>query len=188
MNHIHDTPSLLAAIDAGATPKYLCFWGHTPASPDIVDKSCFSQWFPAEFDIDGMRYATAEHYMMAEKARLFGDVAAAARILVARTPAEAKKIGREVTGYDEARWHAARFDIVARGNLAKFGQHAELQAFLLGTHERVLMEASPVDPIWGIGLAADHPDAQSPQRWQGLNLLGFALMRVRAQLGLDQPT
>lgn len=120
--------------------------------------------------------------MMAEKARLFGDDAALARVLAAASPAEAKAVGREVRGYDDARWEEARAAAVVRGNLAKFGQNAELGSFLASTGARVLVEASPHDRIWGIGMAASNPDARDPARWRGRNLLGFALMDVRAQL------
>ena len=91
----------------------------------------------------------------------------------------AKKLGRQVRNFDHARWEAARFDIVVRGNTAKFVQNEPLQSFLFGTGRRVLVEASPVDRIWGIGLAADDPRAMHPEQWRGLNLLGFALMAVR---------
>jgi ribA/ribD-fused uncharacterized protein len=84
-----------------------------------------------------------------------------------------------VRGFDEATWVAHRFDIVVRGNRAKFTQHPTLHEFLQNTAPRVLVEASPVDRIWGIGLAQDDPDAHDPNRWRGLNLLGFALMEVR---------
>lgn len=178
---LRTVPDLLAALEAGAAPEYLYFWGHT-GSPGHVGKECFSQWYPAPFTLDGHTYPTAEHYMMAEKARLFGDEATRAVILAARHPDEAKRLGRRIRPFDEARWLAARYDIVARGNAAKFGQHPALGEFLLGTAPRVLVEASPVDAIWGIGLAHDHPDAADPRTWRGLNLLGFALMEVRAQL------
>ena len=79
-------------------------------------------------------------------------------------------------------WNAHRFDIVCRANFAKFSQHADLKAFLLQTGNRILVEASPVDSIWGIGLAQDDPHAENPLQWQGLNLLGFALMKVRDQM------
>jgi ribA/ribD-fused uncharacterized protein len=69
-----------------------------------------------------------------------------------------------------------------RGNLAKFAQHPDLAGFLLGTRERVLVEASPVDRVWGIGLAAGDERAGSPREWRGLNLLGFALMAAREAL------
>ena len=73
------------------------------------------------------------------------------------------------------------FEIVVQANWAKFSQHPELRDFLLTTHERILVEASPVDQIWGIGMAQDHEHIQDPNQWQGLSLLGFALMQVRSQ-------
>lgn len=172
---------LQAALRAGARLEYLCFWGHR-SRPGRVGKSCFSQWYLAPFERDGRRYATAEHWMMAGKARLFGDEAIAARIAASDDPQQAKALGRQIAGFDEARWREHRYALVMAGNRAKFGQHPDLAGFLLGTGEQVLVEASPVDPVWGIGLAADHPDATRPDRWQGLNLLGFALMKVREQL------
>jgi len=126
-----------------------------------------------------VHYPTAEHFMMAEKARLFGDDEARARILKAGSPAAAKKLGRTVRGFTEAAWARARFDIVVAGSRAKFGQNADLAAFLAATGDRVLVEASPVDRIWGIGLAATSPAATQPEKWRGLNLLGFALMVAR---------
>jgi ribA/ribD-fused uncharacterized protein len=125
-------------------------------------------------------YPTAEHFMMAEKARLFSDEEARAKILAAKSPAAAKKLGRTVRGFHEQRWDRARFDIVVAGSRAKFSQNPELGAFLAGSRDRVLVEASPVDRIWGIGLAAANPDASRPDKWRGLNLLGFALMQARA--------
>ncbi|MGJ5203315.1 NADAR family protein [Bradyrhizobium sp. HKCCYLR20261] len=98
-------------------------------------------------------------------------------------PSQAKKLGREVRGFDDARWTAHRFDIAVRGNVAKFGQNPPLGQWLRSTAEAVLVEASPVDRIWGIGLAADDPRARDPLTWLGLNLLGFALMKARAALG-----
>ncbi|MCA9584725.1 MAG: NADAR family protein [Myxococcales bacterium] len=173
---------LIADVDAGATPRFLFFWGHTPKDPAVVDASCLSQWFPRSFDVDGVSYATAEHFMMAEKARLFGDEARLHDILAAATPAAAKAQGRAVTPYDESRWTAARFDAVVRGNVAKFAAHADLCAFLKGTGDRVLVEASPRDRVWGIGMGAKNPLARSPSQWRGQNLLGFALMEARARL------
>jgi ribA/ribD-fused uncharacterized protein len=162
--------------------KYLFFWGHTPRQKGVVDKSCFSQWFPAAFEVAGDTYATAEHWMMAEKARLFGNDEIRQRIIAAQHPAEAKKLGREVMGFDPQVWDEQKYDLVKTGNYHKFTQHPQLQAYLLNTGSRVLVEASPVDAIWGIGLATDHPDALQPARWPGQNLLGFALMEVRDQL------
>ncbi|TGE15059.1 NADAR family protein [Hymenobacter elongatus] len=178
---IRTLDALGAALKAGQAFKYLYFWGHT-GSAGSVGKECFSQWYPAAFSVDGHPYATAEHYMMAEKARLFGDEATRAAIIAAPHPDVAKRLGRQIQRFDETTWLAARFAIVVRGNVAKFSQHPALREFLLTTGSRVLVEASPVDAIWGIGLAQDHSDAANPDTWRGLNLLGFALMEVRAQL------
>lgn len=181
---IRSVETLLRRLEAGETPKYLYFWGHTPADKSRVGKECFSQWYPAPFTVDGDTYPTAEHYMMAEKARLFGDETTRQAILKAAHPNDAKKLGRRIVPFEENRWLAARFEVVVRGNAAKFGQHPELQRFLLGTGNRVLAEASPVDAIWGIGLAHDSPQAAHPETWCGLNLLGFALMQVREKLSM----
>jgi ribA/ribD-fused uncharacterized protein len=173
---------LLELIAGGGQPKYLTFWGHQPPPDGGVGKGCFSQWWPATFTVDGECYASAEHFMMAAKAMLFGDVEMADRIRAAPHPRAAKALGREVRGFDERRWAEHRFDLVVEGNLAKFAQHPDLRDFLLTTGSRVLVEASPYDRIWGVGLAADDEHATSPEHWRGLNLLGFALMEVRHQL------
>ena len=158
------------------------FWGHKAEARAPAGKHCLSQWWGARFVVGDHSYMSAEHYMMAEKARLFGDEATRKRILAASNPAAAKRLGREVKGFDEAAWAAARSGIVVAGNVAKFGQNPALADFLRTTGERVLVEASPADRIWGIGLAADHADAENPERWRGLNLLGFALMQARRAL------
>jgi len=174
---------LVEHLSRGGTADYLFFWGHAPKKADVVDGSCLSQWFPCSFVIDLQTYASAEHYMMAEKARLFRDEEALARVVAARTPAEAKAIGREVQRFDPAAWSAARFAAVVRGNVAKFGQREDLAAFLRSTRGKVIVEAAPRDRVWGIGMGASNPDARIPARWRGLNLLGFALMATREEIG-----
>lgn len=179
-----DCESLVAAMAGGLTPKWCHFWGHTPAKDCSITKTCFSQWWSGHaFILDGVSYATAEHWMMAEKARLFGDGEVLQEILAAVHPNEAKKLGRKVRNFDDVQWRTARWDIVVRGNAAKFSQHPALREFLLNTGDRVIVEASPYDRIWGIGMAATNPHAEQPAHWRGLNLLGFALMAVREQLG-----
>ena len=173
---------LLAFVLDGGQPDFLMFWGHRPPAAGGVGKGCLSQWWPVDFAVDGMTYHSAEHFMMAAKALLFGDTETADRIRQAPHPGAAKALGREVRGFDEQRWTERRFDLVVAGNLAKFSQHQDLLGFLLGTGSRVLVEASPQDAVWGIGLAADDDRAASPENWPGLNLLGFALMEVRHQL------
>jgi ribA/ribD-fused uncharacterized protein len=174
--------SVADLIAAGGRVKFLHFWGHQPERDGSVGAGCLSQWWPSAFTVDGVGFATAEHYMMWRKATLFGDAESASRILAAPHPHAAKKLGGRVAGFDEQTWVEHRFPIVVAGNEAKFGSDPALRAYLLGTGDRVLVEASPIDHIWGIGLGRDDPDAADPARWRGLNLLGFALMRVRAAL------
>lgn len=180
---IDSQEALIREVRAGTKVKYLHFWGHRPRPDGRVSASCLSQWWPSPFTVDGVTYATAEHWMMAGKARLFGDEDALARVLAAGHPSEAKKAGRLVRGFDEEIWTRERFGIVVEGSVHKFAADEELRAFLLGTGERVLVEASPVDRVWGIGLTADDPAAEDPARWRGPNLLGFALMEARERLG-----
>lgn len=182
MPALYDLAALQDAFQRKAKLKYVYFWGHMPKQKGIADKAVFSQWYPAPFELDGERYATAEHYMMAEKARLFGADDIRRQILQSGNPGQAKALGRQIIGFKDDVWNAHRFDIVCQANRAKFSQHADLKAFLLQTGERILVEASPVDSIWGIGLAQDDPRIDNPLQWQGLNLLGFALMKVRDQL------
>ncbi|WP_051367452.1 NADAR family protein [Hamadaea tsunoensis] len=173
---------LARAVAAGTKVKYLFFWGHQPQRDGSIGAGCLSQWWPARFSVDDVEYATAEHWMMWSKATLFGDREIADRVLAVRHPQEAKVLGREVRGFDQRTWDEHRYAIVLAGSLAKFGRHDDLRRFLLGTKDRVLVEASPVDRVWGIGLAATDPRAQDPARWRGLNLLGFALGETRERL------
>lgn len=159
--------------------KFLYFWGHTNKLNEKAGKFCFSQWYESPFVVEGQTYHTAEHWMMAQKALLFGDTEIYQRIILSRKPAEVKDLGRRISNFDEAIWTAKRYEIVKQGNLHKFQQNPDLGAYLVTTENRILVEASPVDYIWGIGLAQDHEDASQPDRWKGLNLLGFALMEVR---------
>ena len=170
---------LIDSIEKGTGLKYLFFWGHQPSKSGQITSSCFSQWWEAPFVINGLSYRTAEHWMMAQKALLFGDQVAHDKILNAKSPGEAKAIGREVNNFNETVWEKKRIEIVVNGNIQKFIQHPELREFLINTKERVLVEASPVDRIWGIGLTADDERAENPEKWEGLNLLGFALMETR---------
>lgn len=173
---------LLEQHSAGSPLHFLFFWGHRPSPDGRIIKSCFSQWWPAPFEVNGVKYTTAEQFMMAEKARLFADLGTLEKILATADPSAIKQLGREVAGYSEECWAEHRYSIVLRGNLAKFGQNPELAAFLKQTGDTVLVEASPYDRVWGIGLKADDKAAESPASWRGPNLLGFALMEVRDAL------
>ncbi len=182
VDRIRDVESLKSCLSQGEEIEFLFFWGHRPSKDGRISKSCLSQWFEAPFERGECRYGTAEHFMMEAKARLFGDDEIAEEILQAGSPAKAKKLGRKVCNYQEDTWRQRRFDVVVEGNLLKFGQNPEMATFLLGTGDAVLVEASPTDRIWGIGLARDDSRASNPQKWNGRNLLGFALMEVRSRL------
>ncbi|WP_030910861.1 NADAR family protein [Streptomyces sp. NRRL F-5126] len=166
----------------GERIRFLYFWGHAPRRDGRLSASCLSQWWPSPFTVDGVEYATAEHWMMAGKARLFADAEAERAVLAAGHPSQAKKAGRLVRGFDEDVWQRERFALVVAGSMHKFGGDAALRGFLLATGGRVLVEASPLDRVWGIGLAADDERAGDPARWRGGNLLGFALMEARGRL------
>jgi ribA/ribD-fused uncharacterized protein len=124
---------LEAAEAAGEALDLLPFWGHKPTRTGAIGPGCLSQWWPVVFTVDGVSYPSAEHWMMAGKARLFGDTAA---VLRAASPGAANAAGRKVRGFDKDRWTTARYDIVVTGNLAEFGQHPDLRDFLLATGGR----------------------------------------------------
>lgn len=174
--------TLIAALQAGRRFEFIPFFGHTPREDGALSNACFSQWYRAPFEVGGVRYETAEQFMMAEKARLFGDHEVLGQILAEPDPSKVKALGRAVRGFDGAKWEARRFDAVTEGNVAKFSSTAALKAFLLATGDAVLVEAAPRDQIWGIGLGRDNPLVREPVKWRGRNLLGFALMRARAAL------
>jgi len=153
------------------TDKYVFFWD-----------GVFSQWQPSIFVIDNITYLTAEQYMMHQKALLFGDKEIADEVMKVTHPKDHKMLGRRVKGYDEAIWKRACIGIVYKGNLAKFTQNEDLKAELLNTGNKVLVEASPIDFIWGIELGEKDPKAENPAEWRGTNLLGFTLMLVRNEL------
>lgn len=124
---------LLARAARGESVKYLAFWGHRPRPDGRLGESCLSQWWPAPFTVDSVTYASAEHWMMAGKARLFGDAEAEAQAVAASSPAAAKKVGRLVRNFDDGVWIRERFGLVVAGSVHKFGQDPALRAYLLGT-------------------------------------------------------
>ncbi|MFZ4931694.1 NADAR family protein [Chryseobacterium sp. Mn2064] len=160
--------------------KFLFFWGHT--AKDEITKSCFSQWCPGKFEEEGIIYRTAEHYMMAGKAKLFNDGEMLEKILQSPSPNQVKSLGRKVKNFDPQLWEEHKYEIVKKGNLLKFSQNQKFKDFLLSTGEKTLVEASPYDKIWGIGMLETDRRAENPLLWQGENLLGFALMEVRDEL------
>jgi ribA/ribD-fused uncharacterized protein len=161
---------------------YLFFWGHQPSRDGSIIKTCMSQWWPSEFIEKDIIYKTAEHYMMAHKALLFNDLEVFDRIIQKESPKDVKDLGRQIRNFDPEKWDNNKYQIVKQGNLLKFSQNEQLKQFLIQTKNKVLVEASPVDKIWGIGLTEDDTNAQNPKEWKGENLLGFALMEIRDEL------
>jgi len=176
---VYDVDWVLSQKGGGTRQKFIYFWGHRGRADKQVTKACFSQWWSSPFEVQGNKYASAEHWMMAEKARLFEADEIYKKILNSRSPGKAKALGRQIENFDRNVWDAHKYDIVVSGNFHKFSQHADLGTFLKNSGKRVLVEASPVDKIWGVGLAQDDPMIEKPSKWKGQNLLGFALMSVR---------
>ena len=131
--HPTDRAELERRVRAGWRPKFVYLWSHEPARSGALGSECFSQWYHAPFVLDGVTFPTAEHAMMWKKAMLFGDDEAAATILAAKSPAAAKRFGRGVRGFTDAKWDAHRMDIVRRASVAKFGQNPLLRPYLVGT-------------------------------------------------------
>jgi ribA/ribD-fused uncharacterized protein len=155
--------------------RFTLFW-HGP----------FSQWAPSPFQVGGLSFTHAEQFMMHGKAVLFGDRVRAAAILSATTPKEMKALGRAVERFDPEVWKLFREGIVYTGSYAKYAQNADLCATLLATRGTTLVEASPYDKVWGIGLAEHDPRSRDRSQWQGLNLLGQVLTRVREAIAFEQ--
>lgn len=155
--------------------KLTCFWGK---------QDPFSNWHEAPFILEGKTFRWNEQYMMYKKAELFGDTEMAEKIMVAPSPDDCKRLGRDVRGYVDEIWVANRQQVVLDGCRAKFTQYPSLAQFLLDSGDTLLVEASPYDKIWGVGLAANDPRIQDPAKWPGLNLLGKVLTTLRNELRL----
>ncbi len=154
-----------------AKADFIFFWG-----------GIYSQWEASIFIIDNIQYSSAEQYMMAKKAKVFNDDVSFNRIMTSHNPQKQQEIGRNIKGFDKIKWDAVCRDIVYIGNYAKFTQNPKLKTALLNTGDKELVEASPIDKIWGIGLKEDNPLAWNKSTWEGTNWLGIAIMQVREKL------
>ena len=151
--------------------NFILFWG-----------GVYSQWCPSKFKIDGVEYNTAEQYMMAKKALLFGDYEILAEIMSTKNPATQKDCGKRVKNFNKEVWETYCRKYVYDGNYAKFTQNPKMLAELMATGDKEIVEASPEDKIWGIGLDENNPLAWDKDTWKGTNWLGIAIMEVRAKL------
>jgi ribA/ribD-fused uncharacterized protein len=150
---------------------FVLFWSGWP-----------SNWFPSTFVVDGVLFNCGEQWMMWSKAKLFDDAAMMKAILAEPSPREQKALGRQVSGYDDDKWKSVARDVVYRGLLEKFRQNPDLKQQLLATGADTIVEASPKDALWGIGLHQSDARATQPEMWRGSNWLGEVLMRVREAL------
>jgi ribA/ribD-fused uncharacterized protein len=171
MRNVND---VIDAFEKGDELKFKYFYG-----------GLFSQWASTPFDLCDICYYTAEHYMMAEKARLFHDDLMWKRIVTIEDPRRAKQYGRRVRGFNQSMWDECKFKIVVKGNYEKFKQNKEAQEYLKRYMDHVIVEASPFDSIWGVGLSVSEcQEYNDPYYWKGENLLGFAIMEARDRLKL----
>jgi ribA/ribD-fused uncharacterized protein len=148
----------------------------------FTDRDVFSNWYRADFTIRGITFNCNEQLMMFCKAKLFGDQEAADRILAETNPKKQKALGRSVRGFDQAEWGKRCTGYVKAGARAKFTQHEDLYDALMQTSGTKLVEASPFDRIWGIGLAQDAPGVDDERTWRGANKLGEVLTELRNEL------
>jgi ribA/ribD-fused uncharacterized protein len=142
----------------------------------------YSQWYSSNFIINDITFNCCEQYMMYMKAKTFNDDEIAQEILKETSPMIHKSLGKKVKNFDRDLWDQKCFSIVYQANFAKFSQNENLKKQLLETGNRILVEASPYDKIWGIKMGVGDDYIESPSHWEGLNLLGFVLTTVRKNL------
>lgn len=162
--------------------QVIAFWGHRQSKSGCISKSCFSQWWMSEFYYSSSKFICSEQFMMAMKARIFNDHDNYQLIMQSSDPNEMKSIGRKVANYNQAIWDEMKYDIVFRANYEKFIQNENIKEYLLSTEDKVIIEASPVDKVWGVGLAESDERILKPELWLGENILGFAIMHVRNEI------
>ena len=170
MTNLNDSSNITEYKET-ITDKYVFFWN-----------GIYSQWHAAEIKIGNKIYNCCEQAMMYKKAIFFNDFKIADEIMKTDHPVEQKKLGRQVKNFNKDEWDQVCFQIVYEGNYAKFTQHEDLKQQLLATQDRIIVEASPYDRIWGIGLKEDDSRIHNPATWRGLNLLGFAITLVKQEL------
>lgn len=144
-----------------------------------------SNWYPCRFTYHDVTFNCTEQFVTYAKAMLFDDLDIASKIMASSFPREQKRLGRAVRGFDAGRWEGCRESIMFMGCREKFRQSADLARALRETGATLLVEASPYDRIWGVGLSEADPRLCDSSSWQGLNLLGKTLMRVRDALLRD---
>jgi len=142
----------------------------------------FSNFYSCKFVVDDIEFNTSEQYFMYQKALFFNDIKKANEILQSKNPVKQKLLGRQVKNYSDPLWNEVRYENMLDGCRAKFTQNQRLKKILLDTNNLTIVEASPTDKIWGVGLAINNSLVLHKENWQGLNLLGEVLMELRTNL------
>jgi ribA/ribD-fused uncharacterized protein len=136
----------------------------------------------AKIQIDGITFATVEHYVQWSKAKMFGDAGAQTKIMKTASAKSVKTLGNKIQNVKEEEWEAKRDEIMRIALRAKFTQHPDLRALLLSTGDRPIGEADARDKYWSIGTGPDTAKAKDPAKWPGKNMLGKLLMELRTEL------
>ena len=157
----------------------LFFWGHTEHGSNVT-KACLSNFYPCKFEFNGKTFNFSEQCFMYQKALLFNDFEVVSQILNETDVRKIKALGRKVKNFNNELWDKHKEDFMFNACYAKFSQNDKLKDFLLNTGNREIVEASPVDNIWGIGFSSDNA-MENVDKW-GQNLLGKVLMKVREDL------
>ena len=155
------------------TEEYYSFW---------ETKHPFSQWHKCKFNINDIQFSSAEQYMMYQKAILFNDLEIANKILETKNVREQKNLGRKVKDFNLEIWNKNALEIVFNGNKAKFTQNADFKELLISTKGKTIVEASPDDFIWGIGLSESQAESKNLLSWKGTNWLGIVLTELREEI------
>lgn len=156
------------------TNKYIFFY-----------RDKIAQWHMADMIAPPLatKYNCCEQYMMHQKALLFEDREIAERIMKAVKPKEHQDLGKLVKGFDKEVWDANKYNIVANGNWLKFTQNTYLLKELLDLpHDKIFVEASPIDLVWGVGLDENNPKIDDEINWRGQNLLGKVITETRNRI------
>ncbi len=165
----------MKATNEKITDEFVFFWN-----------GIYSQWHPSKFSIAGIEYSSCEQYMMAMKALTFNDQESYEAIMATTSPREQKELGRNVKNFNTDKWNEVCREYVYQGNLAKFTQNPSLKVELLKTEDREIVEASPYDKIWGIGMDVSHRNIEDKSKWLGKNWLGIEIMKVRETINKQE--